>query len=111
MPSPETRDQIQWMLGTLLAVLALVGLLARYVVLPWIRSQLVQPLAETRHQVLINGGTSEPPTVRDEIAALAGEMRSSHAEIKRDIGGIRQELREERTERREAVAELRRHLS
>lgn len=110
MPSPETRDLIQWMVITTAGIIGLVGIFARVVVWPWIQSQLVRPLAETRHQVLVNGGTSEPPTVRDEIAALADGMRSSHAEIKRDIGGIRQEIREERTERREADAEIRRRL-
>lgn len=110
MPSPETRDLIQWMVITTAGILGLIGIFAKVVVWPWIQSQLVQPLAETRHQVLVNGGTSDPPTIRDDLAAVAEEMRVGMRDIKRDVGGIRQELREERTERREADAELRRRL-
>lgn len=96
MPSAETRDAIQWALATTLASLTLVGLVARFVVLPWIRSQLVQPLREARDYARPTGN------------GFAEEMRTGMREIKRDIGGIREEIRQERTERREADAELRR---
>lgn len=96
MPSPETRDLIQWALASTLAILTLVGLVARFVVLPWIRSQLIQPLQEAREYARPTGN------------GFAEEMRTGMREIKRDIGGIREEIRQERQERREADAELRR---
>lgn len=105
--SAETRDLIQWMVITAVGLATLIGIFVQIVIKPWIQSQLVQPLAETRHGVLINGGVSDPPTLRDDLGELRDgleelrdEFRAVSREIRRDIGGLREENRTERAERR-----------
>lgn len=45
-----------------------------------------------------------------DLRAFMARTDASLVEVRRDVGGIRSELREERTERREADADLRRRL-
>ena len=54
-------------LGVTLAMLALMGALWRWVVLPNLREQLLKPVEETRVQVTENRHRHRPPTVRDQL--------------------------------------------
>lgn len=73
----HTRDLIQWTLITLTAFLGLVGLATRYVLLPWLRDQLVQPVRETHQQVTENSHrTPDNPTLPDRLSDLATDVHT-----------------------------------
>ena len=73
--------------GTFLAVVGVLALVWAFMK-PWLISQLVEPLHETRdasrqtqHQVTVNGHSSETPTVLD----LLSELRTGQQEIRDDF--------------------------
>lgn len=54
-------------LGVVLAILAVLGLLWRFVLLPNLREQLFQPIEDTRRQVVENRHKHTRPTILDRI--------------------------------------------
>lgn len=98
----ENAGQI---LALLLSFLALTGLAAKFIVLPWLEDRfapLAKKVAETHHQVTVNGHTSEDPTLVDRVHAnqesidelrtvvreLKGESRRDLADMRLDLGSI-----------------------
>lgn len=60
--------------ATLLVGLA--GISVRFVLLPWLREHLVEPVAATQHQVTENGQRSDVPTVPDLLHGLSRQVQS-----------------------------------
>lgn len=65
----------------LLGTAALLGLGVRYVLIPYLREQLVKPVQETHKQVTVNGGKSDPPTVLDRLHDVNAEVKETRQEI------------------------------
>lgn len=61
-------------LGTLLAVLALVGALWKWVVLPNLREQLFHPMREVSRQVTENKHANVTPTILDRLEDIEGRL-------------------------------------
>lgn len=60
-----------------IGILTLVGLGARFVLLPWIRSELDPvkiKVEETHHQVTVNAHASPEPTVLDKLDEVKGSL-------------------------------------
>lgn len=75
------------LLGVILSTFAILA--AAWAVLkPWLKAQLIDPIHETRHQVTVNGHSSDTPTVLDLLA----ELRDGQEQIRRDVDEYRTEL-------------------
>lgn len=89
----ENAGQI---LALLLSFCALLGLLAKYVVLPWLEDRfapLAAQLKETHHQVTTNGHTSSEPTLKDTVHTLQNEVRELKGETRADLSRVHMDLR------------------
>jgi hypothetical protein len=64
-----------------LGLCALAGIIGRVVLLPWIRTHLLEPVQETNRQVTVNGHTSRDPTLKDSVHSL----QEQYTELRRDI--------------------------
>ena len=71
-----TRDGITWVLGTLVSLCLLAGLAVRYVLLPWLRDHISDPVREVRRQVSENHHKHTPPTLPDRIEELSTDVHS-----------------------------------
>lgn len=72
----ETRELVTWLLGTMLAGSAVVGLGARFVLLPWLREHLVGPVQQVKKQVSENQHANQQPTVLDRIDDVQTELKA-----------------------------------
>jgi hypothetical protein len=72
--SKETADLILACIGITIGLCTLVGLAARFVLMPWLREHLVTPIKETKHQVTVNGHVSREPTFLDKVDSLANAV-------------------------------------
>lgn len=83
-------------LGLLLAFCAVVGLAAKYVVLPWLEDRfapLKAQLEETHHQVTTNGHANPAePTLKDSVHTLQNEVRELKGETRKDLSDLRADL-------------------
>lgn len=82
-------------LGLLLAFCAVIGLAAKYVVLPWLEDRfapLKAQLEETHHQVATNGHVSETPTLKDAVHTLQNEVRELKGETRSDLSSLRSDM-------------------
>lgn len=72
--------------GAVLALSAVVGLVVRYVLLPYLRDQLVKPVQETHRQVTPHDAENptQTPTVRDQL----DELTLSVDELKETAGEL-----------------------
>jgi hypothetical protein len=61
--------------GALVSVCVLLGLLVRYVLVPYMRDQLVTPVQETHRQVTQNRHANPEPTVLDRIDDVHDDVR------------------------------------
>lgn len=58
----------------------------------WARREVTQPIQETHRSVTVNGGTSTPPTLRDDVVHLRSEVRQiatiagAHSQRFTDLG-------------------------
>jgi hypothetical protein len=71
-----------------LGICALAGIAGRVVVLPWIRTHLLEPVQETNRQVTVNGHVSEEPTLKDAVHTLQekhDQLREAYGDLRRDI--------------------------
>lgn len=75
--NPQSRDTVTFLMGTLLSLITLLGLLTRYVLLPYLREHLVAPVKET-HQAVTENHHSSPqaPTVVDRLEDLHTDVRT-----------------------------------
>ncbi len=78
--------------GSLIAILALLALVWRTVVKPWLVAQLIDPLHETRKQVTVNGHSSAQPTVLDLLADLRDELAAHRSVIDLAVGRLDERL-------------------
>jgi hypothetical protein len=78
--SKETADLILACIGITIGLCTLVGLAARFVLMPWLREHLVTPIKETQHQVTVNGHVSQDPTLLDKIDSLQGAVDDVQAD-------------------------------
>lgn len=94
----STRDAIQWACGTFLTVCAIVGLGVKFVLLPWLRDHLVQPVRQVHRQVAENGHANEKhPTIPDRLEDLAekvDEATDAHKVQARDMSALTRVLDE-----------------
>lgn len=87
----DTRDLITWTLGTLVSMSVLIGLAVRFVLLPYVKDHLVQPMKETHRQVSENGHTNASPTIPDrleDLGAKVEEATEAHAKLSTDMGAV-----------------------
>jgi hypothetical protein len=71
-----SRDVITWTLGTFITVCTIVALATRFILLPYMRDHLVDPVKEVRKQVTENHhATFEQPTLPDRLEDLHSEVR------------------------------------
>lgn len=69
------------LVGLALGMCALIAIAARLVLLPWIRTHVLEPVHETNRQVTVNGHKSADPTLKDSVHTL----QEQYAELRRDI--------------------------
>ncbi len=72
-----------------LGVLALIGLVVRFVLLPYLREHLIVPVKDTHKQVTENHHTNERPTVLDRIDDVSNQVRENTAETRAARGEAR----------------------
>lgn len=66
--------------ATVLGILAAVtGFGLKYILLPWLKTNLVDKVEETHHQVTVNAHASPEPTVLDKLDTLAEQVEDLHA--------------------------------
>lgn len=53
--------------GAILGICALIGLLVKFVLLPYLEKNLVKPINEVHRQTTVNGHSSADPTLLDRI--------------------------------------------
>jgi hypothetical protein len=68
------------LIAVVLGLLAVVGALWRWVLLPNLREQLIAPIEETRKQVTENHHTHRPPTIVDRLEDIDSRLT--------DIAGV-----------------------
>lgn len=61
--------------SVLTGLLGLVGLAVRYVLLPYLKEHLIEPVKETNKQVTVNTHASDSPTVLDRIDDVSQQIR------------------------------------
>lgn len=72
----STRDGITWVLGTLISLSVLTGLAVRFVLLPWLRDHLTDPVREVQRQVTENHHKHTPPTLPDRIDEVSTDVKA-----------------------------------
>lgn len=71
------------LVGLALGMCGLLAIAGRVVVLPWIRTHLLEPVKETNRQVTVNGNRQpDDPTLKDSVHNL----QKQHDDLRRDIG-------------------------
>lgn len=93
----QSRDVVTWILGTVLSLCILGGFVTRFIVLPWLKDHLLEPVKDTHHQVSVNAHQSEEPTIPDRIEDLAGQLTTAtrdHLAQGRDIRALTRVLDE-----------------
>jgi hypothetical protein len=78
--SKETADLILACIGITIGLCTLVGLAARFILMPWLREHLVTPIKETKHQVTVNQHVSPEPTLLDKLDSLADAVDDIQAD-------------------------------
>lgn len=87
----DTRDLITWTLGTLVSLMILVAAATKFVLLPWLKDHLVQPVQDTHHQVTANSHSSAVLTIPDRLEDLADkvdEATAAHDMQARDLKAL-----------------------
>lgn len=88
-------------LGIVVLACTIIGLAARFVLLPWLRSELVEPVQETHKQVTENHHSNTVPTVLDRIEDV-------HTETSRgaNLAGRAVELAEEAVDKVDTLGRM-----
>lgn len=88
----QSRDTVTFLLSTITGLLVLIGLAVRFVLLPWLRDHLVQPVQETHRQISENGHVdADAPTIPDrlqDLAAAVHDATEDHAVLSRDLAAM-----------------------
>jgi hypothetical protein len=81
----QTRDLITWTLGTVIALSAILGIVVRVILLPYLREHLVEPMGVVKEQVKNSHDANlrdDLDSTRDDINALRADVRSVSEQIK-----------------------------
>lgn len=85
----STRELISWTLGTLATGFTIMGVLVNFVLMPYLREHLVNPMKTVEKQVTENHHSNRLPTVLDrlddvqnEVKSLAQQMKTAGDEIR-----------------------------
>lgn len=70
-------------LSIMLGFCALIGLASKFVLLPWLKEQLVEPVQETHKQVTVNSYQSDPLTLLDLVHLM--DLRLKRVEKKMKV--------------------------
>jgi hypothetical protein len=76
--SPNTRDTITWVLATIISCSVVVGLAVRFILMPYLREHLIDPMRQVKKQVTENHHSNTRPTVLDrldDVQTLVEEIR------------------------------------
>lgn len=63
----EHLETIGRILAVIIGTSTVLGIGAKYVLLPWIKSNLVEPVREVNKQVTVNNNVSDPATMLDTV--------------------------------------------
>lgn len=75
-----SSGQVQAAIAVAGALAALIGLLVRFMLIPYLRDQIVTPLHATQAQVTPTEEQAEPSTVPDQIAEVKAVLEQNTAE-------------------------------
>lgn len=78
----ETLDTVLSGLSIVVVALSLVGLAARFILLPWLRQHIVAPMRQVEKQVSENAHANSSPTVLDRIDDVQQEVHAMRADFK-----------------------------
>jgi hypothetical protein len=70
-------------LSILMMVLTLIALASKYVLLPWLRDQLVNPVQETHKQLTVNNYKSDNLTILDLVHLLGHRLDRVETRVER----------------------------
>lgn len=68
-------------LSGVVLLFSLIGLGVRFVLLPYLKEHLIEPVQETNKQVTVNHHSSAEPTVLDRIDDVRLQVKDVHAEV------------------------------
>lgn len=75
--NPQSRDTVTFLLSSAIASSVLLGLAIRYVLMPYLRDHLVQPIRDTHKAVTENHhANEETPTLPDRLEDLHTDVRT-----------------------------------
>lgn len=77
----STLQIISYSLGSVVATLTIMGLVVRFVLVPYLRVTLIEPVAQINTQVSVNGNRSENPTILDMLHDVQMETRATGMEV------------------------------
>lgn len=116
---PDTQRTVWDILisiGEIAAALAAISALLWWLVGPRIKAgitEIVRQVDETHHSVTVNGGKSDPPTLRDEVGLLREQQESTQRALginTAQTAAAKQVATEARDELREHIANGERYL-
>lgn len=88
----SSRDAVTFTLGTFVTVCTIIALGVKFILLPWLRDHLVQPVQRVHHEVTANNHKSATPTIPDRLEDLStkvDEATQAHELQSRDMKAFR----------------------
>lgn len=102
-------------LGATLSALALLGLAIKFVLVPYLKEHLIDPLQRTEHAVRANGHKDpENPTMRDQFSDVLHEIRGLRddvAEVKSDVAAVKVDVADVKDDVADVKGDLTKHLN
>ena len=90
--SAETRELISWVLGTIIALSAIVGILVRVVLVPYLKEHLFKPMRVVQRQVDENHHSNSKPTVLDWLSDVHSVVDEGVQDLKDQISATEQKI-------------------
>lgn len=72
--NPQSRDTVTFLLSVLTSLIVLSAMVVRYVLLPYLRDHLIEPVRETHKQVTENEKSPGSPTLPDRLHDLQTDV-------------------------------------
>lgn len=83
--NPQSRDTVTFLLTTLVSMSVLAGLAVRFILMPYLRDHLIEPVQQTHKQVTENHHRNqEQPTLPDRLE----DVRTDIAAVRVDVGAL-----------------------
>lgn len=76
---------VTWTLGTIIALFTVLGLIVKFVLVPYLKEHLVDPMKQVEKQVSENHHSNEVPTVLDRIDDVSKAVTSLRDELKTEV--------------------------